>query len=146
MEEGLFPNARSVEESGRLEEERRLAYVGITRARQKLVLSYAESRRLNGQDMYGVPSRFLREIPAALLHEVRPKVQVSRPMYAIAPPPNPALPVADGTPGIPLGQNVTPPSSGSGTATAIEAAAPPAGCRANFTTVGRTWRALASAN
>src|SRR3546814_6040499 len=85
MEEGLFPNARSVEESGRLEEERRLAYVGITRARQKLVLSYAESRRLHGQDMYGVPSRFLREIPAALLHEVRPKVQVSRPMYASAP-------------------------------------------------------------
>ena len=63
MEEGLFPNARSVEESGRLEEERRLAYVGITRARQKLVLSYAEARRIHGQDMYGIPSRFLREIP-----------------------------------------------------------------------------------
>src|SRR5690606_16899050 len=61
MEEGLFPNARSIEERRRLEEERRLAYVGITRARQKLVLSYAESRRLHGQDMYGVPSRFLRE-------------------------------------------------------------------------------------
>ncbi|MEP6634608.1 MAG: DNA helicase II, partial [Luteimonas sp.] len=80
MEEGLFPNARSVEESGRLEEERRLAYVGITRARQKLVLSYAEARRIHGQDMFGIPSRFLREIPGALLHEVRPKLQVSRPM------------------------------------------------------------------
>ena len=83
--EGLFPNARSIEESGRLEEERRLAYVGITRARQKLVLSYAESRRLHGQDMYGVPSRFLREIPAALLNEVRPRVQVSRPAFAPRP-------------------------------------------------------------
>lgn len=78
LEDGLFPSARSLEESGRLEEERRLAYVGITRARQKLVLCYAESRRIHGQDNYNVPSRFLREIPRDLLHEVRPKVQVSR--------------------------------------------------------------------
>ena len=63
MEDGLFPSARSLEESGRLEEERRLAYVGITRARQKLVLCYAESRRIHGQDNYGVPSRFLRAAP-----------------------------------------------------------------------------------
>ncbi|OLG80611.1 3'-5' exonuclease, partial [Xanthomonas oryzae] len=76
LEDGLFPSARSLEESGRLEEERRLAYVGITRARQKLVLCYAESRRIHGQDNYNVPSRFLREIPRDLLHEVRPKVQV----------------------------------------------------------------------
>src|SRR5690606_5652602 len=76
LEEGLFPNAKSIEESGRLEEERRLAYVGITRAREKLVLSYAEARRIHGQEMYGIPSRFLREIPPALLNEVRPKVQV----------------------------------------------------------------------
>ncbi|RBK85262.1 DNA helicase II, partial [Xanthomonas oryzae pv. oryzae] len=74
LEDGLFPSARSLEESGRLEEERRLAYVGITRARQKLVLCYAESRRIHGQDNYNVPSRFLREIPRDLLHEVRPKV------------------------------------------------------------------------
>ena len=71
LEEGLFPNAKSAEEVGRLEEERRLAYVGITRARQKLVLSYAEARRIHGMDMYGIPSRFLREIPAALLNEVQ---------------------------------------------------------------------------
>ncbi|RBC43774.1 DNA helicase II, partial [Xanthomonas oryzae pv. oryzae] len=76
LEDGLFPSARSLEERGRLEEERRLAYVGITRARQKLVLCYAESRRIHGQDNYNVPSRFLREIPRDLLHEVRPKVQV----------------------------------------------------------------------
>src|SRR5918993_619468 len=79
MEEGLFPSGRSLEEQGRLEEERRLAYVGITRARQKLVLSYAETRRLHGADLPGFQSRFLREIPSALLHEVRPRVQVSRP-------------------------------------------------------------------
>ena len=81
MEEGLFPNNKSIEEAGRLEEERRLAYVGITRARQKLVITYAEARRLHGQDMYGMPSRFLREIPPALIHEIRPKIQVARPMY-----------------------------------------------------------------
>ncbi|RBF91181.1 DNA helicase II, partial [Xanthomonas oryzae pv. oryzae] len=68
LEDGLFPSARSLEERGRLEEERRLAYVGITRARQKLVLCYAESRRIHGQDNYNVPSRFLREIPRDLLH------------------------------------------------------------------------------
>src|SRR3546814_12574966 len=108
MEEGLFPNARSVEETGRLEEERRLAYVGITRARQKLVLSYAESRRLHAQDMYGIPSRFLREIPAAPLHEVRPKVQVSRPIHAHAPPRNLRHAVGHEPPGIALRPNLTP--------------------------------------
>ncbi len=85
MEEGLFPSSRSLDESGRLEEERRLAYVGITRARQRLMLSYAETRRLHGQDMYGLPSRFLREIPPHLLNEVRPRVQVSRPYASPAP-------------------------------------------------------------
>src|SRR3546814_14171254 len=85
MEEGLFPNARSVEETGRLEAERRLAYVGITRARQPLVLSYAESRRLHGQDMYVIQSPFLRALPAALLPALRSKVQASRPMHATAP-------------------------------------------------------------
>ena len=77
LEEGLFPSTARSEESGRLEEERRLAYVGITRARQKLVLTYAESRRLHGMEMLGTPSRFLREIPAALIRDVRPRAQVS---------------------------------------------------------------------
>ncbi len=81
LEDGLFPSQKSTEEPGRLEEERRLAYVGITRARANLVLTWAESRRLHGTDMMGRPSRFLREIPEELLHEVRPRVQVSRPMY-----------------------------------------------------------------
>src|SRR5699024_1977468 len=63
LEDGLFPSQRSVEEEGRLEEERRLAYVGITRAREKLTLSYAEQRRLQGSDMFCRPSRFLGEMP-----------------------------------------------------------------------------------
>ena len=79
MEEGLFPAQRSLDEPGRLEEERRLAYVGITRARERLVLSYAESRRIHGVDTLGVPSRFLREIPADVIREVRPRISISRP-------------------------------------------------------------------
>ena len=71
LEENLFPHRMSVEEPGRLEEERRLAYVGITRAQQKLLITYAESRRLHGSETYNTPSRFVREIPADLSEEVR---------------------------------------------------------------------------
>ncbi len=73
LEEGLFPSARSLDESNRLEEERRLAYVGITRAREKLTLTYAESRRMHGTELYGTPSRFIREIPEKLIHTIRAK-------------------------------------------------------------------------
>jgi DNA helicase-2/ATP-dependent DNA helicase PcrA len=79
MEENLFPHRMSADEPGRLEEERRLCYVGITRAMQKLVLTYAESRRLYGKDNFNSPSRFVREIPNNLLNEVRMKSAVSRP-------------------------------------------------------------------
>lgn len=71
MEEGLFPHQRSTEDPRQIEEERRLCYVGITRAMKQLTLSYAESRRLHGTDYRPRPSRFLREIPAELMHEVR---------------------------------------------------------------------------
>ncbi len=71
LEEGLFPHRMSADEPGRMEEERRLAYVGITRAMRELYLTYAETRRLHGQDNYNRPSRFLREIPQELLQEIR---------------------------------------------------------------------------
>ena len=119
LEEGLFPSNRSLDESGRLEEERRLAYVGITRARQKLVLSYAEARRLHGQDMYGIPSRFLREIPASLLNEVRPRVQVSRPASGFATRVTPGHASLE-TPGLKLGQTVTHAKFGAGVVTDYE--------------------------
>ncbi|MEO8746645.1 MAG: 3'-5' exonuclease, partial [Rhodanobacter sp.] len=82
LEEGLFPSQRSVDDEGRLEEERRLAYVGITRARDKLYVSHAESRRMHGTEMLAHPSRFLREIPAELIDEIRPRIHVTRPAYA----------------------------------------------------------------
>ena len=68
MEENLFPSMRSIEEENRLEEERRLMYVGITRARKRLFLSYASERMLYNQYNHNAPSRFLREIPARLMH------------------------------------------------------------------------------
>ncbi|CAK0764164.1 DNA helicase II [Gammaproteobacteria bacterium] len=79
MEEDLFPNARSIENSNRLEEERRLCYVGMTRAERQLILSYAEQRRLHGSYHPGMPSRFLKEIPAHLIQEVRMRGSVIRP-------------------------------------------------------------------
>lgn len=85
MEEGLFPHKMSMEEPGRLEEERRLAYVGVTRAMQRLVLTYAETRRLYGSETYNKVSRFVREIPASLVREVRLGNTVSRPMAGSAP-------------------------------------------------------------
>lgn len=82
VEEGLFPHKMSLEESGRLEEERRLAYVGVTRAMHKLYLTHAETRRLHGKEIFPRPSRFLRELPQELLEEVRLRGQVSRPVTA----------------------------------------------------------------
>jgi len=80
MEEGLFPHQRSSGDLAGLEEERRLCYVGMTRAMRSLTLSYAEQRRLHGVDSYGQVSRFVREIPEQLIEEVRPRVQVARPL------------------------------------------------------------------
>ncbi|VXC11464.1 DNA-dependent ATPase I and helicase II [Luteimonas sp. 9C] len=145
LEEGLFPSARTAEESGRLEEERRLAYVGITRARQKLVLTYAEARRLHGQDMFGVPSRFLREIPPALLHEVRPKAQAAR---AAFPQRQRDLGHASLAPsvGVRLGQNVSHVKFGTGTVTDIEGDGAHARVQVNFDDAGSKWLVLAYAN
>jgi DNA helicase-2/ATP-dependent DNA helicase PcrA len=140
LEEGLFPSQRSLDESGRLEEERRLAYVGITRARQKLVLTYAESRRIHGSDTYGVPSRFLREIPTAVLNEVRPRVQVSRPVYAsrfVEEPTSSALR---------LGQRVRHAQFGEGFVVAAEGSGAHARVQVNFEDSGSKWLVLGYAN
>ena len=82
VEEGLFPHKMSIEEPGRLEEERRLCYVGVTRAMQKLYLTHAETRRMHGKEVFPRPSRFLRELPPHLLEEVRLRGHISRPVTA----------------------------------------------------------------
>jgi DNA helicase-2/ATP-dependent DNA helicase PcrA len=79
MEDGLFPHQRSLSDIDGLEEERRLCYVGITRAKKTLYFTYAEQRRLHGMDSFSQPSRFIAEIPEALKQEVRPKSRMSQP-------------------------------------------------------------------
>jgi DNA helicase-2/ATP-dependent DNA helicase PcrA len=142
MEDGLFPSQRSVEQEGRLEEERRLAYVGITRAREKLVLCYAESRRLHGMETLGRPSRFLAELPSELLDEVRPRVQVSRPLgsrhFAAA--------ALDDAAPIKLGQAVRHPSFGEGVVVSAEGDGAHMRVQVNFDDVGSKWLVLAYAN
>ncbi|OOF67247.1 DNA helicase II [Rodentibacter caecimuris] len=78
VEEGIFPSFRSLEEPGRLEEERRLAYVGITRAKKKLTISYAESRRVYTKDERHIPSRFIAELPEEYIQEIRLRGTVTR--------------------------------------------------------------------
>ena len=149
LEEGLFPNMRSAEEPGRMAEERRLAYVGITRARQQLVLSHAETRRIHGSDMYGLPSRFLREIPKALLREIRPKPQVARGGYAMQAnrftPRDRGHAALEASP-VRLGANVRHPTFGTGFVTDVEGSGAHARVQVNFEDAGSKWLVLAYAN
>jgi DNA helicase II / ATP-dependent DNA helicase PcrA len=144
MEEGLFPSQRSVDDEGRLEEERRLAYVGITRAREKLVVTHAESRRMHGAEMLARPSRFLGEMPAELIDEVRPRVHVTRPLYAgrpheISPSLEESLPVK-------LGQRVSHPSFGEGVVISAEGSGAHTRLQVNFEAAGSKWLVAAYAN
>ncbi|SAL35992.1 UvrD/REP helicase [Caballeronia peredens] len=75
LEEGLFPHENSAQESDGLEEERRLAYVAITRAKERLYLSFAQSRMLHGQTRYNIRSRFFDELPEGALKWLTPKVE-----------------------------------------------------------------------
>jgi DNA helicase-2/ATP-dependent DNA helicase PcrA len=163
MEEGLFPSGRSIEEPGRLEEERRLCYVGITRARQLLYFSYAEARRLHGSEMIQSPSRFISELPPEVIEEVRsrsPRVAPSgfhkgeRPMYpqrqtaapAAPPPRRPAAPAQAAVPGgFRLGQRVTHPKFGEGVILDHEGEGPQARVHVNFRKAGSKWLVMAYA-
>ena len=84
MEEGLFPHQRSSEALAQLEEERRLCYVGITRAQKKLTLTHAQHRRLHGADYYPAASRFIEEIPAELLRDIRMKGSINPALFSKA--------------------------------------------------------------
>ncbi|ASL24918.1 DNA helicase II [Azotobacter chroococcum] len=142
MEEGLFPHKMSLEEPGRLEEERRLAYVGITRAMQRLVVTYAETRRLYGSETYNKISRFVREIPPALLREVRLSNSLSRP--AAARPSHGAIFAGAAVPDTPfaLGQRVRHPLFGEGTILNFEGAGAQARVQVNFEGEGSKWLML----
>ena len=140
LEDGLFPNNKSIEEPGRLEEERRLAYVGITRAREHLVLCYAETRRMYGMEMYGRPSRFLNEIPRELLHEIRPRVQVSRPLRESG-----HVNFESESPSFKLGQRVNHANFGDGVVIDFEGSGAHTRVQVNFESAGQKWLVLAYA-
>lgn len=149
VEEGLFPHKMSLEEGDRLEEERRLCYVGITRAMQRLYISYAESRRLHGQETFNRPSRFVGEIPEGLMNEVRLKSSISRPVTAR---PTPTKEYDRWgrhqgleTPVLALGQNVRHPLFGIGTVVNAEGSGPQARVQVNFESEGSKWLVLAYA-
>ncbi|MCT6516479.1 DNA helicase II [Proteus vulgaris] len=116
VEEGMFPSQMSLDEGGRLEEERRLAYVGVTRAMKKLTLTYAENRRLYGKEVSHRPSRFIGELPKECVEEVRLRATVSRPVNHS----RLGTPIIGNDTGYSLGQRVKHPKFGDGTIINIE--------------------------
>ncbi|MFT6916792.1 MAG: DNA helicase-2/ATP-dependent DNA helicase PcrA [Motiliproteus sp.] len=142
VEEGLFPHKMSMEDPGRLEEERRLCYVGITRAMQKLYFTYAESRRLHGQDNNNRLSRFVQEVPTELMQEVRLKTQFSRPVsFTKSSPPMSSSFAGTDIPdtGLMLGQRVMHSIFGEGVITNYEGQGGNARVQVNFDTQGSKW-------
>ncbi|WP_445428217.1 DNA helicase II [Alishewanella sp. HL-SH05] len=138
LEEGMFPSQQSGDDPTRLEEERRLCYVGMTRAMQKLYLCHAQSRRLYGQEQYPKPSRFLREIPDDCVEEIRLTTQVSRPAqlnrYSHA-----ASHSAFENTGFKLGQRVLHEKFGEGTVLNYEGSGPQSRIQVNFDQLGSKW-------
>jgi len=141
MEDGLFPHQRSVADLEGLEEERRLCYVGATRAMRQLYITYAEQRRLYGVDQYGQPSRFISELPPELLEEVRPRLQVSRPVFVkrAALEESPAL-------GMRMGSRVRHLKFGDGIVLNFEGNGPQARIQVNFEQQGTKWLMMSYAN
>jgi len=147
MEDGLFPHQRSVADPNGLEEERRLCYVGITRAEKTLYVTYAEQRRLHGIDNFSQPSRFIGEIPSEYVEEIRPRVQVSRPMTAPRSPRSGSTPLRPGAEvGIRLGQRVRHKKFGDGVILNCEGQGAHARVEVNFETAGTKWLVLSYAN
>ena len=132
MEDGLFPHQRSLNDPDGLEEERRLCYVGATRAMKQLFMTYADQRRLHGQDNYGTPSRFISEIPEDLIEEVRPRIQISRPVAAG----RFRAPVEELAPGVKLGARVRHKKFGEGVILKVEGQGPQANIQVNFASLG----------
>ncbi len=142
MEDGLFPHQRSVADLAGLEEERRLCYVGATRAMRQLYITYAEQRRLYGVDTYGQPSRFINELPAELVEEIRPRLQVSRPVFAKH---SSSLEEAPAS-GMRMGSRVRHAKFGDGVVLNFEGNGPHARVQVNFERQGTKWLMLSYAN
>ncbi len=147
LEEGLFPHENAILEADGLEEERRLMYVAVTRARQRLYLSHAQTRMLHGQTRYNLPSRFFEEIPEALLKWLTPKA--GKGGFAGVPPEETfssarAAP-ADRGGGFHVGQNVEHAKFGAGVIVNAEGSGNDARVQVNFGAAGMKWLALSVA-
>ena len=141
MEEGMFPSQMSLDEGGRLEEERRLAYVGVTRAMLKLTLTYAETRRLYGKEVYHRPSRFIGELPETCIEEVRLRASVSRPVSHQ----RMGAPVTKNDSGFSLGQRVHHAKFGEGTIINLEGSGEHSRLQVAFQGQGIKWLVAAYA-
>ena len=141
VEEGLFPHKLSLEEAGRLEEERRLCYVGMTRAKEILTITYAEKRRIYGEEKFARPSRFISEIPPEYLEEVRLGGSVSTPVFA-----GRDNMVRDDSAPIQLGARVFHQKFGEGIVLNYEGAGRHARVQVNFNGAGSKWLVMEYAN
>jgi DNA helicase-2/ATP-dependent DNA helicase PcrA len=149
LEEGLFPHDQSVNERDGLEEERRLAYVAITRARNRLYLSHAQTRMLHGQTRYNIPSRFLEEIPQGLMKWLTPRFSrqkafapdFSRQTVTSLPKQKQVRTIG----GWRIGQNVVHPKFGSGVIIDAEGQGNDARVQVNFGSAGVKWLAVSVA-
>ncbi len=141
LEQGLFPHENSVLEEGGLDEERRLMYVAITRARRRLYLTFAQSRMLHGQIHYGVASSFLRELPEELTHWITPRVAAASYGYV---PQRASEPVAHPAAASPwrIGQRVFHQKFGEGVVVDIKGSGADAQVQVNFKHAGTKWLVL----
>jgi DNA helicase-2/ATP-dependent DNA helicase PcrA len=146
LEDGLFPHQRSAADLASLEEERRLAYVGMTRAMKQLFITYAEQRRLYGVDTYGQPSRFISELPADLVEEIRPRLQVSRPVFARRGADLRGSLEETPVPSMRMGSRVRHSKFGDGVVLNFEGSGPHARIQVNFESQGTKWLMLSYAN
>lgn len=146
VEENLFPHKMSAGDPERLEEERRLCYVGITRAMENLTISYAETRRMHGTESYNRISRFVKEIPDDCIMEIRLKTQIQRPLGYKKAPAKPALQEQGEDSGYYLGQRVSHAMFGDGVITHFEGQENNMRVQVNFTNEGSKWLVLQYAN
>ena len=144
LEEGMFPSQQSQEDISRLEEERRLCYVGMTRAMHKLYLCHAESRRLYGQEKNHKASRFLRELPSDCIEEIRLQSQVKRPVATGRFSSNFTTETFENT-GFSLGQGVVHAKFGEGVVLNYEGSGAQSRIQVNFEGLGSKWLVVAYA-
>ena len=144
MEEGLFPHSRSLEDLDGLEEERRLCYVGITRAREQLMLCHTQSRSLHGNTIYNKPSRFLKELPADLIEQVSPRKTYNSSFKSTFDATTKAQSHAKDN-SFAEGQRVYHPTLGTGTVLDFEGEGSQARAQVRFDKAGTKWMVLAFA-